>query len=78
MRERESCASPRVVGQPGKLGNLDVPEYLHLDFGAKNYFDPPVVDIVTVNTRRTTLTDDIVRAGLNYRFGWGGPVVAKY
>ncbi len=21
---------------------------------------------------------DVVRAGLNYRFGWGGPVVARY
>jgi len=35
------------------------------------------VDIITVNTRKTSLTDDIARVGLNYRFGWGGPVVAK-
>jgi hypothetical protein len=27
--------------------------------------------------RKTSLTDDIARVGLNYRFGWGGPVVAK-
>jgi hypothetical protein len=60
------------------LGSLSVKaEYLHADFGARNYFDPPVVDVVTVNTRKTSLTDDIFRAGLNYRFGWGGPVVAK-
>jgi outer membrane immunogenic protein len=60
------------------LGNLSLKaEYMHADFGARNYFDPPVVDIVTVNTRKTSLTDDIARVGLNYRFGWGGPVVAK-
>ena len=23
-------------------------------------------------------TVDLVKVGLNYRFGWGGPVVAKY
>jgi outer membrane immunogenic protein len=28
----------------------------------------------------TSFRDDehTVKAGLNYRFGWGGPVVAKY
>ena len=28
--------------------------------------------------RNVTLTDDIVRVGANYKFGWGAPVVAKY
>jgi len=63
------------------LDNLSVKaEYLHADFGSRNYFDPPlaVAAITVVNTRKTTLTDDIVRVGLNYRFGWGGPVMAKY
>jgi outer membrane immunogenic protein len=55
-------------------------EYLHADFGGKNYINPPVViaGTGTFDTRSIHLTDDIVRVGLNYRFGWGGPVVAKY
>ena len=51
-------------------------EYNHADFGSTT---------VAVNSSRGTTnfvssTDriDIVKAGLNYRFGWGGPVVAKY
>jgi outer membrane immunogenic protein len=63
------------------LGNLSLKaEYLHADFGAHNYFDPPVFSAQTgtiINTRKIGLTDDIVRVGLNYRLGWGGPVVAK-
>jgi outer membrane immunogenic protein len=66
----------------GLLDNLSVKaEYLHADFGDHNYFDPRVFSTQTgtiINTRKTSLTDDIVRVGLNYRFGWGGPVVAKY
>jgi len=55
-------------------------EYLHADFGTKNYINPPVFIAGTgaFNTRSISLTDDVVRVGLNYRFGWGGPVVAKY
>jgi hypothetical protein len=32
----------------------------------------------TFHARDVTLTNDIVKAGLNYKFGWDGPVVAKY
>jgi outer membrane immunogenic protein len=54
-------------------------EYLHADFGTKNYIDPSVtIGTATFDARGIRLTDDIVRVGLNYRFGWGGPVVAKY
>jgi outer membrane immunogenic protein len=54
-------------------------EYLHADFGSKNYINPPVVaGGGTFDTRSIRLTDDVVRVGLNYRFGWGSPVVAKY
>jgi len=54
-------------------------EYLHSDLGARNYIDPPVVlGRQTFETRSIHLTDNIVRIGLNYRFGWGGPVIAKY
>ena len=28
--------------------------------------------------RNITLTNDMVRVGVNYRFGWGGPLIAKY
>jgi outer membrane immunogenic protein len=53
-------------------------EYLHVDFGSKNYIDPPVFNgIGTVVTRSVRLTDDMVRVGLNWRFG-NGAVVAKY
>jgi outer membrane immunogenic protein len=54
-------------------------EYLHADFGHKNYIDPPVtIGGGTFRTRSVGLTDDLVRVGVNYRFGWGSPVVAKY
>jgi hypothetical protein len=32
----------------------------------------------TFNTRGVSLTDDVVRVGVNYRFNWGSPVVARY
>jgi outer membrane immunogenic protein len=55
-------------------------EYLHADFGSRLYVDPPVVTPRggTFVTRDVRLTDDIVRAGLNWRFNWGGPIVARY
>ncbi len=43
-------------------------EYLHLDFGNSNFG----------GIANAKVTDDIVRAGINYRFGWGGPVRAAY
>lgn len=55
-------------------------EYLHADFGHKQYINPPVVTPIgtTIVTRDARLTDDMVRAGVNLKFDWGGPVVAKY
>jgi outer membrane immunogenic protein len=54
-------------------------EYLHADFGTGRYVNPPVVTVAgTVVTRDVRLTDDIFRAGMNLKFNWGGPVVAKY
>jgi outer membrane immunogenic protein len=52
-------------------------EYLYADFGRPHdSFDVPTAGFfVGVNTR---LTENIVRAGVNYHFNWGGPVVAKY
>ena len=51
-------------------------EYNHVDLGSTT---------VAVNSSRGTTNFvsssdriDIVKAGINYRFNWGGPVVAKY
>jgi outer membrane immunogenic protein len=44
-------------------------EYLHADFGTARYIDPSVITPVgTIVTRDVTLTDDIVRGGVNWRF----------
>jgi outer membrane immunogenic protein len=54
-------------------------EYLHADFGTKQYFTAPVaLGPATVVTRDVKLTDDMVRAGVNVKLNWGGPIVAKY
>ena len=54
-------------------------EYLHVDLGRQSYartLSPtPGVQFAP---RDVTLTDDMVRVGVNYKFGWGGPVVARY
>jgi outer membrane immunogenic protein len=49
-------------------------EYLHVDLGTEHYLALPVLDPVP---RSHDLVVDIVRVGLNYRFG-GAPVVARY
>lgn len=52
-------------------------EYLHYDFGSKVNYIPTILPagtaLVSVLER-----GDMVRAGINYRFGWGSPVVARY
>jgi outer membrane immunogenic protein len=54
-------------------------EYLYVDLGSFNTVIPGTVagnpDVVTVHHK---YTDNIARVGLNYKFGWGGPVVARY
>jgi outer membrane immunogenic protein len=52
-------------------------EYLHVDFGSQ-LFSRTLIANRFFFARSVTLTDDIVRAGVNYNFGWGGPVVARY
>lgn len=48
-------------------------EYLYVNFGTEaNY---TAIGTIPENV---FLDSHIVRAGLNYRFNWGGPVVAKY
>jgi outer membrane immunogenic protein len=54
-------------------------EYLHADFGTKQYFATPVmIGPATVAARDVKLTDDMVRAGVNVKFNWGGPIISKY
>jgi outer membrane immunogenic protein len=59
--------------------NLSVKfEYLRLDFG-QTYFGRLVPSTgFTFLARYVSLTDDIFRVGLNYKFDWATPVVAKY
>ena len=55
-------------------------EYLHADFGSKQYVTTPFVTSIgtTIVTRDVKLSDDMVRAGMNVKFNWDGPVVARY
>lgn len=52
-------------------------EYLYADFGTlHDAFDVPTAGFFTgVNTH---LTENIVRAGINYHFNWAQPIVARY
>jgi outer membrane immunogenic protein len=52
-------------------------EYLHNDFGSQ-YLGRTVAGRGAYFARNATLTNDIVRAGLNYKFGWGGSAMAAY
>lgn len=54
-------------------------EYNYMDFGRANIAfanAPNVFGIPTLNETRLTLQTALV--GVNYKFNWGGPVVAKY
>ena len=56
-------------------------EYLFVDFGREGYYDPPPSFLFANRAGGVFLTDNIVRAGVNWRFNWGKaptPVVAKY
>jgi outer membrane immunogenic protein len=49
-------------------------EYQYYNFGNTNFVTPAA--LVPFGSFRTD--DHTVKAGINYRFNWGGPVVAKY
>jgi outer membrane immunogenic protein len=49
-------------------------EYQYYNFGKTTFTSGPA-DIVGVSARNDEHT---VKVGVNYRFGWGGPVAAKY
>jgi len=46
-------------------------EYLHVDLGHFGFG-------TTLPTPTTKFETDTIKAGVNYHFNWGGPVVAKY
>ncbi|MBV8839035.1 MAG: porin family protein [Alphaproteobacteria bacterium] len=48
-------------------------EYLHIDLGSATAVFP-----LADRRQVTTLQADIARVGVNYKFDWGGPVVARY
>ena len=52
-------------------------EYNYMDFGTDNFvmFDP-ILD-VTLN-KEIHQQIHVVKAGINYRFNWGAPIVARY
>jgi outer membrane immunogenic protein len=49
-------------------------EYQYYNFGNSQFVSPAA--LAPFGSFRTD--DHVVKAGLNYRFNWGGPVVAKY
>jgi outer membrane immunogenic protein len=49
-------------------------EYQYYDFGKTNF----VMPVALTGFGSTRNDEHTVKAGLNYRFNWGGPVVAKY
>jgi outer membrane immunogenic protein len=49
-------------------------EYQYYNFGNSSFTAPAA--LVPFGSFRTD--DHVVKAGINYRFNWGGPVVAKY
>jgi outer membrane immunogenic protein len=52
-------------------------EYLFVGLQNTSYFTPTPNPIVTSRTG-VPLNDNIVRAGVNYKFDWGTPVTARY
>ena len=53
-------------------------EYLHNDFGSQSFARMLDTGGGVFHAQNVTLTNDIVRAGVNYKFGWDSPVAARY
>jgi outer membrane immunogenic protein len=49
-------------------------EYQYYNFGSSQFVTP----VALAQFGSFTTDDHVVRAGVNYRFNWGAPVVAKY
>jgi outer membrane immunogenic protein len=52
-------------------------EYLYVDLGGRSV-SAPSFTLPVVFSSSTAFREQIARVGLNYHFGWGGPVVARY
>jgi outer membrane immunogenic protein len=55
-------------------------EYLFVDLQNATYINPdiPTPTGGTIVTRTVTMNDNVVRAGVNYRFDFGGPIATRY
>jgi outer membrane immunogenic protein len=55
-------------------------EYNHMDFGRRdiNYVRGPLAVVNAEDVVRTRLTTQQALFGINYKFSWAGPVVARY
>jgi outer membrane immunogenic protein len=53
-------------------------EYLYVDLGRRSMNIPASTIPAIVFNTSTPFREQTVRVGLNYHFGWTGPVVAKY
>ena len=51
-------------------------EYNHIDFGSANV--TVLSSVAGISNVSTSETVEVVKAGVNYRFNWGSPVVARY
>jgi outer membrane immunogenic protein len=49
-------------------------EYQYYNFGSTNFVTPAPLPVFGSSRN----DEHTVKAGINYRFNWGGPVVAKY
>jgi outer membrane immunogenic protein len=63
----------------GPFGDLTFKlEYLHIGFRPETYFNTSAIVGSAIFARDVHLSDDMVRAGVNLKFNWGNPVVARY
>jgi len=53
-------------------------EYLHMDFGSIATYPVVVPGTPLTPAFNTRISDNIFRAGVNYKFDRGGPIFAKY
>jgi len=55
-------------------------EFNHMDFGRKdiNFVQAPTAPVGTANVISTRLTVQTALVGINYKFNWASPVVARY
>ncbi len=66
-----------VWADPARTLTLKI-EYLHADFGSGLFINPPVVvGASTVVSRNVSLTEDFVRAGVNWKFAGANGAIAN-